>query len=331
MDFNFKRFASQNVREIALFVVIIVLSIFINIKSGGDFLTAKNIGDMMSETSILIILTMGMMMVTLTSGIDLSIGSTMALAGMTSTMILKNYIGLSPVIVILIAILVGALCGLLNGLVISRLHVLPIIATLGAMNIFRGTTYLVSGGSWVLQQNMSESFMNVATGSFLGINYLIWIALVVVLITHQFLNNTKTGRKIYAIGNSEESAKVSGINVKNIITLTYTLMGVLAGLGGVLYVCKYAAAQGETATGYEMNVIAACVLGGVSTSGGSGKVHGAVLGAILFGILSNSLPLLQISPFWQEGIRGTIILLSVIANVLISRRSEKIALERRNV
>ncbi len=328
---NFKRMASHNVREIALLVVIIILSILVNIRSGGDFLTAKNISDMLSETSILVILTMGMMMVILTSGIDLSIGSTMALAGMASTIVLKNNMNLSPVIIIFIAVIVGAIAGLINGLVISRLYVLPIIATLGAMNVFRGTTYLVSGGSWVLQQDMSKSFMAIATGSFLGINYLIWIAIAVILITNHFLNNTRTGRKIYAIGNSEESAKVSGINVKNIITLTYVLMGVLAGLGGVLYVCKYAAAQGETAMGYEMNVIAACVLGGVSTAGGSGKVHGAVLGAILFGILSNALPLLQISPFWQEGIRGTIILLSIIANVLISRRSAKIALERRAV
>ncbi|MFV0503144.1 MAG: ABC transporter permease, partial [Lachnospirales bacterium] len=178
-------------------------------------------------------------------------------------------------------------------------------------------------------QNMSKEFMAVATGDFLGINNLIWIAIGVILFTAYFLNSTKTGRKIYAIGNSVESAKVSGINTKNVLLLTYTLMGALAGLGGILYVCKYAAAQGETAIGYEMNVIAACVLGGVSAAGGTGKVHGAVLGAVLFGMLNNALPLLQISPFWQEAIRGLIILFSILANVMISRKADRKALERR--
>lgn len=329
MNEDLKRFLHHNVREIALLLMIIGFAIFVNIRSGGNFLTAKNISDMMSETSIIIILSMGMMMVIITGGIDLSIGAIMALAAMTATMTLKNNLALSPLIIIGIAMLIGAIAGLFNGFVISRLYVLPIIATLGAMNIFRGSTYLVSGGSWVLQQNMSESFMNIATGDFLGISNLVWIAGVVVVCTWYFLNCTRTGRKIYAIGNSEESAKVSGINTRNIIMLTYTLMGVLAGLGGVLYVCKYAAAQGETAVGYEMNVIAACVLGGVSASGGTGKVHGAVLGALLFGMLNNALPLLQVSPFWQEAIRGIIILVSILTNVLISRRASKKALEGR--
>ncbi|MFV0503059.1 MAG: ABC transporter permease [Lachnospirales bacterium] len=309
MGFNIKRFMSNNVREIALLGIIITLGILVNVRSGGDFLTAKNIRDMMSETSILVILTMGMMMVILTSGIDLSIASIMALSGMVGTITLKNF-GFNPFVIICLAIIIGALAGFINGIVISVFKVLPIIATLGTMNAFRGITYLVSGGSWVLQQNMTESFMNVATGSLFGIDYLIWIAIFIILLTCYFLNCTRTGRKIYAIGNSEKSAIISGINVKKVITLTYILMGALAGLGGILYVCKYAAAQGETALGYEMNVIAACVLGGVSTIGGLGKVHGAVLGAILFGMLNNALPLLQISPFWQEGIRGTIILVS---------------------
>jgi rhamnose transport system permease protein len=131
------------------------------------------------------------------------------------------------------------------------------------------------------------------------------------------------------VGNSKESAEVSGINTKAVTILAYVITGGLAGLAGILYVCKYAAAQGETATGYELSVIAACVLGGVSISGGLGKAHGAILGALLFGMLNNALPLLKISPFWQEAIRGLIILISIIVNALVSRRSAFKALERR--
>lgn len=324
-----KRIFSQNVREICLLAVIILLAILVNVRSGGNFLTAKNLSDMFVETSIIIIMTMGMMMVIITGGIDLSVGSTMALAGMVGTTVLKNNMSLHPAMIILLAVAIGALAGLVNGFLISRLNVLPIIATLGTMNIFRGVTYLVSGGSWVLQQNMSTQFMAVATGKMLGLNNLIWFALLIFVLNYYFLNYARTGRQIYAVGNSEESAAVSGINTKKIIQLAYVLMGALAGLAGILYVCKYAASQGETATGYELNVIAACVLGGVSISGGTGKVHGAVLGAVLFGMLNNALPLLQISPFWQEAIRGLIILLSIVINALVSRRAARKALERR--
>ncbi len=330
MDKNsLKRFFSHNIRELSVFFVLILLVIFVNIRSNGNFLTPKNINDMFVESSVLIILTMGMMMVIITGGIDLSVGATMALAGMVSTSVLKNNMNLSPILIILIAIIVGLCAGAINGLLISVFNILPIIATLGTMNAYRGLTYLISDGSWVLQQDMSKEFMAIATGRTLGLNNLVIIAILVIIITYYFLAHTRTGRQIYAVGNSEESAAVSGINTKLTKLMSYTILGGLAGLAGVLYVCKYAAAQGETATGYELNVIAACVLGGVSIAGGMGKVYGAVLGAVLLGLLNNALPLLQISPFWQEALRGFIILASILVNAFISRKVAKKALERR--
>jgi len=197
------------------------------------------------------------------------------------------------------------------------------------MSIYRGITYLVSGSSWVLQQNMTTAFRSVATGNIMGVNNLIWIALLVFAVTFYFLEYSRTGRKIYAVGNSEESASVSGINAKSVKMLTYVINGALSGLAGILFVCRFAAAQGESATGYELNAIAACVLGGVSISGGAGKAHGALMGAILFAMLNNALPRLQISPFWQEALRGLIILISILIGALISRHSIKKALERR--
>jgi rhamnose transport system permease protein len=158
---------------------------------------------------------------------------------------------------------------------------------------------------------------------------MVWIALAVVAVFMYFMRFSRSGRRFYAVGNSMEAARISGIPVRRVLLTSYALTGAAAGLSGILYVCKYAAAQGETATGYEMNVIAACVLGGVSIAGGEGKVPGAVLGAVLLGMLNNALPLLRVSPFWQEAIRGGIILVSILTNVMISRRATKKALERR--
>lgn len=324
-----KKFFSSNIREIGLIFVIIIISVFVQYRSGGHFLTFENISDMITETAVLAILSVGMMMVIITGGIDLSIGAVMALAGMVGTTFLKHNIDANPLTIIIIAIGVGTACGLVTGFLVSRLRILPIIATLGMMNIYRGTTYLVSSGGWVLQKDMSIAFMSVATGKIFGINNLIWIAIIVYIIGYFFLNYNRIGRRIFAVGNSPESAIVSGINNKRILTLVYTVMGAIAGLAGILYVCKYAAAQGETATGYEMNVIAACVLGGVSISGGTGKVQGVLLGALLFGILNNAMPLIHISPFWQEAIRGLIILLSVIINAVVQRNVQRTALQRR--
>ena len=255
----------------------------------------------------------------------------MALGAMVGGTVLKNNQSTPTIVIVLIAMAVGLVCGIINGMLVSKLRILPIIATLGTMNIFRGITYLVANGSWIKQQEMGGRFLSLATGKVLGINNLIVIAFIVYIIAGFFMTETRTGRKIYAVGNSEESARVSGIKTDRTLTMVYSILGVIAGLGGILYVCKYGVAQGETCTGYEMNVIAACVLGGVSVNGGTGRVPGVLLGAILLGILNNAMPLIHVSSFWQEAIRGLIILLSIIANSLIQRNVEMKALRRRNI
>lgn len=326
-----KKFFSSNIREISLIIVMIVISIFVQVRSNGNFLTAKNISDMLAETAVLAICAAGMMLVIVTGGIDLSIGAVMALGAMVGGTVLKSNQSLPNIVIVLIAIAVGLVCGLINGTLVAKLKILPIIATLGMMNIFRGITYLVSNGKWVMQQDMGPKFLSLATGKFLGVNNLIVIALLVYIVAAFFMTQTRTGRKVYAVGNSEESARVSGIKTDRTLIMVYAILGAVAGLGGILYVCKYGVAQGETCTGYEMNVIAACVLGGVSITGGTGRVPGVLIGAILLGILNNAMPLIGVSPFWQEAIRGLIILLSIIANSLIQRNVEMKALRRRNI
>lgn len=330
-----KKFFSSNIREISLIIVMIAIAVFVQVRSGGNFLTGENITDMLKETSVLAITAVGMMMVIITGGIDLSVGATMALSAMVGSTLLKNSVAAgnptANIIIVLVAIGVGLACGFINGILVSRLKILPIIATLGMMNIYRGITYLVADGSWVKQAEMGPGFLGMATGSLFGINNLLIIAVLVYAAAYFFMSRTRTGRRIYAVGNSEESARVSGIKTNRVLTLAYTIMGAVAGLAGILYVCKYGVAQGETCTGYEMNVIAACVLGGVSITGGTGRVPGVLLGAILLGMLNNAMPLIQVSAFWQEAIRGLIILLSIAANALIQRNVEMKALRRRNI
>ena len=328
---NVRKFFSANIREISLVIVMILIALFVEFRSGGNFFTAENIGDMLAETAVLAICAVGMMCVMVTGGIDLSIGAIMALGAMVAGNVLKGNQALPNIVIVLISVAIGLVCGVINGTLVSKLRILPIIATLGTMNIFRGVTYLVAGGKWVMQQDMGPKFLSLATGNILGINNLIVIAVAVYAVAAFFMTKVRTGRKIYAVGNSEENARVSGIKTQRTLVLAYAILGAVAGLGGILYVCKYGVAQGETCVGYEMNVIAACVLGGVSVNGGTGRVPGVLLGAIMLGMLNNAMPLIHISVFWQEAIRGLIILLSIVVNSLIRRNVENKALRRRNI
>lgn len=317
-------------REAGLLLFIILISIIIEIRN-PSYLTLENLMDLLTNTAILGILAVGMMIVLLTAGIDLSIGAVLALAGMTSAMAVSRVQGLNPLVCILIGCGVGLVAGFINGFLISKCNILPIIATLGMMNVFRGLTYIVSGGKWISAYQMPDSFKAIGTTRVLGINVLILIAAVIFVIFYYFINYTRTGRYFYAVGSNPVSAEITGINKTKTLWLAYIIMGVISGFAGVLWVSKFASAQGDTASGYEMNVIAACVLGGVSVAGGSGKVSGLLLGTLLLGILNNALPLINVSSFWQNFIQGAVILFAIVMNVLVKRRADQANLRRRKI
>ena len=317
-------------REFGLLIFVVIISIMVQIRN-PKFLTLENIDDLIKNTTILSILAIGMMLVIITRGIDLSIGATIALSGMISALTIGANKNLHPVLVILLGIFVGLVCGCILGILVSKAKILPIIASLGMMNVYRGLTYMVSGGKWVSAHQMPENFKKIATSSFLNVNTLIIIAIVIYVFFYYFTKYTRVGRQIYAVGSNPESAKVSGISNQKILWLVYTIMGGLAGLAGVLWVSKFASAQGDTASGYELSVIAACVLGGVSSAGGTGNISGILLGSLLLGILNNALPLINVSPFWQQAIQGLIILIAVLTNTLVKRRVDKSNLMRRKI
>lgn len=317
-------------REVSLIFVLIILCGAIQIKN-NQFLSAANINDLLVNATIMCVLAAGMMGVLLIGGIDISIGSTVALSGMVTALIMRDYPQTPVLVSWLIAIVVGLLCGLLNGLIIAKGGVIPIIATLGLMNIFRGATYLVANSQWVHKEQITLAFQDFTLNSFLGINNMIIVAVICFLLLAVFLKYTRTGRKIYAVGSNSEAAQISGISIDRIKILVYTLMGALAGLAGALWVSKYASAQGDSAKGIEMDIIAACVIGGVSLNGGKGTVLGVVLGCLTLGILNNALPLINVSSFWQDAIKGLIIIIALILNTMTQRSLDKNNLKRREL
>lgn len=317
-------------RELGLLVFLIILCVVFSVIN-HRFFSGENLADLFRNAAILAILAVGMMMVMVTGGIDLSIGAIIALSGMLSSMTVEYVPTLPPLIAILIGIVVGTVCGLINGLLVAKGRIIPIIATLGMMNVFRGLTYIISDGKWVSAHQMSASFKEIATGGIGPFNNLVIIAIVIIAVFYYFINYSRTGRYIYAVGSNPESAVITGIKKDNILIMVYTLLGLLTGLAGVLWVSKFASAQGDTGTGYEMNVIAACVLGGVSVSGGTGKVGGLILGVLLLGVLQNALPLINVSTFWESFIKGVIILAAIMLNVGVKRRADRSALLRREM
>ncbi len=317
-------------RELGLLVFILVIMLFTQWKN-ENFFTFENIDDLLANAAILGILSLGMMLVIIIRGIDLSIGATLALSGMTAALAVSAWPGLPPAAALLLGTLVGLACGVVVGLATAVFGVLPIIASLGMMYVFRGLTYIVSGRRWVSAYQMPDSFKDMATGRFMGVRHYIIIAALFYIAFYYFTNHTRTGRRIYAVGSNPESAAISGIKATRLTWLVYVLMGGLSGFCGVLWVAKFASAQGDTATGYEMNVIAACVLGGVSIVGGSGKVGGVLLGTLLLGTLNNALPMINMSVFWQNAIQGAIILIAIIVNTLVKRNVDRSNLLRRAI
>lgn len=326
-----REFSLAKHRGLLLIAIIVVLALIVQLRN-DQFLTFANIGDILVDTAILSMLAVGMMMVIITTGIDLSIASNMAFCGMAVSMyIFKIDTGLPPILALLMGILIGGILGSLNGLIISKGKVPAIIATLGTMNIYRGFTFIVGQGQWVNAHEMSDSFKQIALGKTLGINNLIFIALLIYILFYYILNHSKTGRRIYAVGSNSDAVRISGIQADRILIFVYTAMGMISGLSGVLWASRYAVAQGDSCVGYEMFVIASCVLGGVSISGGRGKIQGVLLGAILMGVINNSLPMLLISHFWKQAIQGFIILVAILSNTIILRRSNARSIRRRSL
>lgn len=307
------------VRELGILLFIVALVVVVSLRS-PYFLTMDNFRDILLDIGVLAIVAIGQTMVILTRGIDLSVGSGLALSGMIVGMTVSAHWGIPPLVALAMGIGIGIVLGAFNGLVVTKGNVPPIIATLGTLSIYRGLVFAISGGAWVDAHELPESFKAFAQGTPLLIPNLVLIAFLVALIAYYFLNHTRLGREIYAVGSNPLAAQVAGIRVKRVQMLVFIISGALYGMAGMLWVSRYASAQSDSAMGFELQTVAAAVVGGVNIFGGSGTVPGVLLGSLLLGIIINALNLVRISPFWKLAVQGLVILLAVVADALISRR-----------
>lgn len=317
-------------REVTLILLITGLIIVVSIRAPG-FIDSRNVERIINDTSILIMVAIGQFLVILTGGIDLSVASTIAFSGMAASM-LNQYFPTIPIPVILIlGIIIGLLMGLFNGVLVAKGKLPPIIATLGTMSIYRGFTFVMSKGQWVTAHEMTESFMNLPKNKFLGISNLIWAAILVSAIMFYFIRYTRSGREIYAIGGNKKAAIFAGVSSTKINLIIFTISGALCGVAGVMWTSRYAAAVNETAMGFELMTVAACVIGGVNIAGGAGSIPGVILGALFLGIINNALPVINVSPFFQMFIQGSVVLLAMFVNIMVDKRKEKQLLSGRGL
>lgn len=284
-----------------------------------NFTTTDNFFNVLRQTSVNLCISVGMTLVILTGGIDLSVGSVLALSGAVAAGMahqgfnltsMDTYIGFTFWGCCLAALLIGAVLGGFNGLLVTRFKVPPFVASLGVMTIARGLTMLYTGGFPIT--NLGGGFQFIGTGWFLGVPMPVWIAAVIILAFSFYMKETRTGRYIYAIGGNKQATLLSGIRVNRVILLVYTLAGILSAVAGILVTARLDSAQPNAGSGYELDAIAAVVIGGASLSGGRGSIMGTVVGALIIGVLNNGLVLLDVSPFWQQVIKGFVILFAVI-------------------
>lgn len=292
------------------------------------FASLDSLLNVFNDTSILIILALGQMAVILTRCIDLSMASNLALVGMCTAMLNAAVPGIPVPVLVLLSVLLGALLGSINGLLVWKLDIPPIVVTLGTLTIFRGLIFLISDGQWVNAHEMSPAFKALPRLTVLGVPALSWVALICIVCMYVLLTRTPLGRSLYAVGGNPNAAVYTGINVGRARFNAFVLSGALSGIAGYLWVSRYAVAYVDIAAGFELDVVAACVIGGISIAGGTGSVAGAVLGALFLGVIKNALPVINISPFWQQAISGTAIIIAVIFNARSERRAGRIILKQ---
>jgi rhamnose transport system permease protein len=314
-------------REILLFLAILLVLVLVTMRF-PRFAQPGNLLTIFNDTSILMMLALGQMAVILTRSIDLSMASNLALSGMLVAMTNAAFPMIPVPLLIAVAVLIGAGLGAFNGVLVWKLDIPPIVVTLGTLTIFRGLVFVASGGAWVNAAQMSPDFIGLQRMVVLGLPVLSWFGIAVAVMFFILMTRTALGRAIYAIGVNPTASVYTGIDVGRTKFLAFVIAGAVSGLAGYLWVSRYVIASVEVASGYELTIIAACVIGGVSIAGGIGTVPGVVLGAIFLGVINNALPVIGVSPFWQLAISGAAILLAVVLNARGERRKGRIILRK---
>lgn len=290
---------------LGLFLIVIVITIL-----NPSFMTTDNILNILRQVSISALIAFGMTFVILTGGIDLSVGSTLALTGAVAATMLAS--GIDPVLTILAALLLGAILGAVNGIIIAKGKVAPFIATLATMTIYRGLTLVYTDGRPVSDLGNEITFQMLGKGYFFGIPVPVCTMILAFIVLYVIMHKTTFGRRVYAVGGNEAASKLSGINVDRVKIAVYSLTGMLAALSALILTSRLNSAQPTAGTSYELDAIAAVVLGGTSLTGGKGWIFGTLVGALIIGVLNNGLNLIGVSSFFQQVVKGIVILIAVL-------------------
>jgi rhamnose transport system permease protein len=315
-------------RELGIVLAIAAL-VFVTALYNPRFVGLQSIRDILLNTAIYAVLAAGQAVVVITRNIDLSVASVLGLSAFAVATTLASNPGTPIVVAFGLGILVGAACGLVNGVLVRFGKVPALVVTLGTLYVFRGIDYLWAGSEQVTADEFPAAFIDLGTARVLGIPLLAIIAVVVVGVTGVWLRSFRSGRELYAMGSNPEAARLAGVPTGRRLLVAFVLSGALAGLAGVLFATRYAVVDATSGSGYELTVVAAVVVGGVAVFGGSGTVYGAALGALLLSVIQSALPVLRVAQFWQQAIAGALILLAIGTDRIVANRMSA-ALRRRD-
>ncbi|MCY1137602.1 ABC transporter permease [Actinoplanes sp. Pm04-4] len=306
-------------RELGIVLALTLLVAYTAIDN-SRFLSGQSIRDNLLNTAILAVMATGQAIVVITRNIDLSVGSVLGISAFAVATLMSNNQDLPMIVALLAGLAIGAVAGLVNGVLVRYGKVPALVVTLGTLYIYRGITYSWAGGSQVNADELPRHFLTFANDSILGVPWLVLIALVVIAAGSVMMRNYRIGRELYAIGSSPPAAELAGIKVARNLLTAFVLSGALAGLAGVLYAARFGTVDAAAGNGMELNVVAAVVVGGVAVFGGSGSVWGAALGALLLTVIGSALAVLDINQFWQQAIVGALIILAICADRLVAVR-----------
>lgn len=303
---NTMKYMSELTTVIALIILMAVITII-----NSNFLTANNLLNLLLQVTSNALIAFGMTFVILTGGIDLSVGSILALSSALTAGLLGS--GMPVTLAILISLILGCILGMINGLLISYGKLAPFIVTLATMTIFRGATLVYTNGN-PITKGLSDTFLFqfLGQGYIVGIPFPVIIMFIVFIVLYVLLHKTAFGKSVYAIGGNEKAAYISGVKLNKVKIIIYSISGIMASISGLIITSRLSSAQPTAGASYEMDAIAAVVLGGTSLSGGKGRILGTLIGALIIGVLNNGLNIIGVSAFWQQVVKGVVILIAVL-------------------
>lgn len=310
-------------RELAIVAAIIIVFVLTYFKN-PSFASVASVQQMLAGPAIIIMLAVGETLVIVTRNVDLSVGSVLGLSAFLVGDLFAHYPHLPVVVALLAGTLVGLVCGVVNGVIVAYARVPALVVTLGMLYIIRGVDAVVDNGVQIEPSQIPQSFVNLGSGTILGVPILFVIAGVAVGVVGYVMRSFRAARDLYAIGSNPDAAVLAGVRVPRRIFSAFAISGALAGLGGALWLAEFATVASTAGTGYELNVVAACVVGGVAIFGGSGTVLGAALGALLLNTIDQALVAARVSSFWNQAVAGLLLLVAIAFDRYVSLRAERI-------